>query len=52
MGLGRAERVRKHAALGMQRRSRYSLHVRSIEEINTELGERMVSTGQRVQQGE
>ena len=51
MGFGRAERVRKYAALGLQRRSRYPLHVRSVEEINTELCERMVSASQRIQQG-
>ena len=51
MGFGWAERVREHAALGLQRRSRYPLHVRSIKKINIELGERMVSTGKGVQQG-
>ena len=51
LGFGRAKRVREHAALGLQRRRRHSLHVRSIEEINTELGERMVSTSERIQQG-
>ena len=52
MGLGRAARIRQHAALSLQRRSRYPLHVRSIKEIDTQLGERMVSTSQRIQQGE
>lgn len=52
MGFRRAEGIRKHAALGLQRRSRYPLYVRSIKKINAELGERMVSTSQRVQQGE
>ena len=51
LGSWRATRVCQHASLGLQRRSRNSIHVRPITEIDAELSKRVVSTSTGIQQG-
>ena len=51
LGFGRATGVRQHAAVGVQRRRRPPFHVRSLTQVDVELGQGVVPTSAWFQQG-
>jgi len=51
LGPGRAARVREHASTRLQRRCGHPIHVRSLSQVDAQLGQGVVPSSTGVQQG-
>lgn len=51
LGPGRAARVREHAPARLQRRRGHPIHVRSLSQVDAQLGQGVVPSSAGIQQG-